>query len=170
VPGIIALLLIAGSFILGHWTQTLHQEATAGDGTAAAPQIEVQSRHLRRLAVQKQQNTQVQKLALPDPLDTAALERFMLESSGILKVRPPIPAGRSGEDFLRVIPFQILSWAPRWACRNVSEVSLEVSKPCKLIKTLCLLPGWWSSQLSLTRHAVKPSCALPTSKGQRVAG
>lgn len=48
-----------------------------------------------------------------DPLDTAALERFMLEGTGITKARPAVPSGKSGDDFLRVIPFQILSWVPR---------------------------------------------------------
>jgi len=42
-----------------------------------------------------------------DPLDTAQLEQYMLESSGLLKVRPPLPAAASGDDFYHAIPFQV---------------------------------------------------------------
>lgn len=31
----------------------------------------------------------------------------MLESSGLLKVRPPLPAAASGDDFYHAIPFQV---------------------------------------------------------------
>jgi len=48
-----------------------------------------------------------------DPLDPVQLESFMLESSGLLKLRPPLPSAVSGDDFLHAFPFQILSWAPR---------------------------------------------------------
>lgn len=48
-----------------------------------------------------------------NPLDTAALEQHMLHSTQLLEVRPPIEPAASGDDFVRVIPFQILSWLPR---------------------------------------------------------
>ena len=41
------------------------------------------------------------------------LEQFMIESSGLLKIRPPLKSAQSGDDFYHAIPFQILSWAPR---------------------------------------------------------
>ena len=42
-----------------------------------------------------------------DPLDPAQLEQFMLERSGLLKVRPPLPAAQSGDNFYHAIPFQV---------------------------------------------------------------
>lgn len=48
-----------------------------------------------------------------DPLDPAQLERSFLELTGLNRIRPPMPAAQSGDDFYRVIPFQILSWYPR---------------------------------------------------------
>ena len=37
----------------------------------------------------------------------------MIESSGLMKVRPPIAPAQSGDSFYHAIPFQILSWRPR---------------------------------------------------------
>lgn len=48
-----------------------------------------------------------------DPLDPVQLERFAIEGSGLLQLRPPLPAAASGDDFYHAIPYQILSWAPR---------------------------------------------------------
>lgn len=42
-----------------------------------------------------------------DALDPAQLEQFMIESSGLLKVRPPLPAAQSGDNFYHAIPFQV---------------------------------------------------------------
>ena len=42
-----------------------------------------------------------------DALDPAQLEQFMIERSGILKVRPPLPAAQSGDNFYHAIPFQV---------------------------------------------------------------
>lgn len=42
-----------------------------------------------------------------DPLDPIQLERFSLEASGLLKLRPPLPAAPSGDPFIRNIPFQV---------------------------------------------------------------
>ena len=42
-----------------------------------------------------------------DPLDPAQLEQVMLERSGLLKVRPPLPAAQSGDNFYHAIPFQV---------------------------------------------------------------
>lgn len=113
VPALVVVLLVAGSFMLGTWTQRMHQAEITGQGqttsSGAAPQIEAQ-RHLRRLAIQPKQTL---PSLLKDPLHTPTLENFMLESSGLLRVRPPIQPAASGEQFLRVIPFQILSWMPR---------------------------------------------------------
>ncbi|KAL6762869.1 hypothetical protein V8C86DRAFT_2508092 [Haematococcus lacustris] len=100
-----AIAIIAASFLLGHFTQSLqdggvHQQQETSD----APII---SNHLQRRDMQEGSP------ALLDPLDTPKLEQFMLETSGILSKRPPIQAAGSGDDFVRVIPFQILSWAPR---------------------------------------------------------
>lgn len=48
-----------------------------------------------------------------DPLDPASLERWVLEESGLVNLRPPMAAAESGDPTYRVIPFQILSWYPR---------------------------------------------------------
>ena len=37
----------------------------------------------------------------------------MVESSGLMKVRPPLTPSQSGDSFYHAIPFQILSWRPR---------------------------------------------------------
>ena len=42
-----------------------------------------------------------------DALDPAQLEQFMIERSGLLKVRPPLPAAQSGDNFYHAIPFQV---------------------------------------------------------------
>ncbi len=42
-----------------------------------------------------------------DPLDPVQLERWVLDSSGLLKVRPPMPAAESGVNNYYVIPFQV---------------------------------------------------------------
>uniref|UniRef100_A0A7S3R2Q1 Fe2OG dioxygenase domain-containing protein n=2 Tax=Dunaliella tertiolecta TaxID=3047 RepID=A0A7S3R2Q1_DUNTE len=49
----------------------------------------------------------------PDPLETAELENYLLKTSGLLEVRPPLQPAETGDAFLRLIPFQVLSWAPR---------------------------------------------------------
>ena len=41
-----------------------------------------------------------------DPLDPAQLEQYLLESSGLLKVRPPLTPAKSGDNFYHAIPFQ----------------------------------------------------------------
>eukprot|EP00798_Chlamydomonas_sp_ICE-L_P013953 gene13954-19889_t len=48
-----------------------------------------------------------------DPLDPTQMETTLLEASGLLDVRPPVPAAQSGDNFYRLIPMQILSWYPR---------------------------------------------------------
>lgn len=52
--------------------------------------------------------TSSKQLALPtvNPLDTPAMEQWMLEQSGLLKVRPPVQAAFSGDPFYHAIPFQ----------------------------------------------------------------
>ena len=52
---------------------------------------------------------EAQQAGLPpiDALDPAQLEQFMIERSGILKVRPPLPAAQSGDNFYHAIPFQV---------------------------------------------------------------
>ena len=52
---------------------------------------------------------EVLRVELPpiDPLDPAQLEQFMIEQSGLLKVRPPLPAAQSGDNFYHAIPFQV---------------------------------------------------------------
>ncbi len=50
-----------------------------------------------------------------DPLNAAELEQYMLSSTNLLQLRPPIEPALSGDNFTRVIPFQILSWYPRCA-------------------------------------------------------
>lgn len=72
----------------------------------------VTAKHLERRELQTNAAT-TQQLAAINPLDPAQLENYMLEKSGILNVRPALPAAKSGDEFVRVIPFQILSWAPR---------------------------------------------------------
>lgn len=54
--------------------------------------------------------TEVQAVATAppiDPLDPVQLERFLAESSGLLAVRPLLPAGESGDNFYHVIPSQV---------------------------------------------------------------
>lgn len=48
-----------------------------------------------------------------DPLDPAKFEAGFLELSGLNAVRPPVTPALSGDNFYRMIPFQILSWYPR---------------------------------------------------------
>ena len=42
-----------------------------------------------------------------EPLDSAQLETFFVEGSGMMGVRPPLPPVQSGDDFYHVIPFQV---------------------------------------------------------------
>lgn len=77
-----------------------------------------------------------------DPLDPAQLEQYMLEASGLLKVRPPLPAALTGDDFYHAFPFQILSWAPRIVvfpafldqarCEYVIQLAEEYLNPSSL--------------------------------------
>jgi prolyl 4-hydroxylase len=68
-------------------------------------------------AGQKAPTAQLALVPLPkvsvDPLDPVQLQNWVLDSSGLLKVRPPMPPAASGYDTTFVIPFQILSWYPR---------------------------------------------------------
>jgi len=111
VPGVGALVLITLSFFIGHWTQETHQPAT---NTPEISQLE-SSQHLHRRDLRELQAHELHQAGIQsiNPLNTVELERFMLETSGILKARPPLQPGKSGDDFVRVIPFQILSWMPR---------------------------------------------------------
>jgi len=77
-----------------------------------------------------------------DPLDPVQLENYMLGASGLLKVRPPLQPAPSGEDFVRAIPFQVLSWFPRIVvypgfvdrarCEHVVKISKAIMYPSGL--------------------------------------
>lgn len=41
-----------------------------------------------------------------DPLQSELLEKHMLDTSGLLDVRPPIAPGKTGENVTHAIPFQ----------------------------------------------------------------
>lgn len=63
---------------------------------------------------QKQDSDVVQTSALLpaphvslNPLDPVQLEHWVLDSSGLLKIRPPMPAAESGSDNVYIIPFQV---------------------------------------------------------------
>lgn len=61
---------------------------------------------------------------------------------GYLQVRPPVAPAASGEDFYRVVPFQILSWYPRIVlfpnfldkarCEHVIKLAKARMKPSDL--------------------------------------
>jgi prolyl 4-hydroxylase len=57
-------------------------------------------------AIAKPTAEEVAALPAIDPLDPTQLEQYMLESSGLLKVRPPLPPAKSGDNFYHAIPFQ----------------------------------------------------------------
>lgn len=64
----------------------------------------------RAAVTQEQQQLQPQKrLALPAPDQLASFEE-LLEASGMLADRPPVPAGVTGHPFYTVQPMQLLSW------------------------------------------------------------
>lgn len=48
-----------------------------------------------------------QSKVIVNPLDPVDLSTWCLESSGLLKVRPPLPAAASGSDVTYIIPFQV---------------------------------------------------------------
>ena len=49
-----------------------------------------------------------------DPLDPAQFEQFALEKSGLLQVRPPLPAAVSGDNFYHALPFQVRAGPAPW--------------------------------------------------------
>eukprot|EP00199_Chlamydomonas_sp_CCMP681_P001660 CAMPEP_0119108132 /NCGR_PEP_ID=MMETSP1180-20130426/13484_1 /TAXON_ID=3052 ORGANISM="Chlamydomonas cf sp, Strain CCMP681" /NCGR_SAMPLE_ID=MMETSP1180 /ASSEMBLY_ACC=CAM_ASM_000741 /LENGTH=364 /DNA_ID=CAMNT_0007093715 /DNA_START=1 /DNA_END=1095 /DNA_ORIENTATION=+ len=123
IPVFFCICLVVASFYAGHWTQQLHsleQDNTA----AAAPQIDADRHLARRRALREGSQSKTahaenveagpgRVMPPTDPLETADLERFMLDGSGLTKVRPAVQPAPSGDNFLRAIPFQIISWAPR---------------------------------------------------------
>lgn len=120
VPGGVLVALCCGAFLLGRLLQQSAQLPDAVPDLNAAKQaqshrvLHANGQQVEKLVeVQTLTTTAVAAPAPIDPLDPAQLEKFMLETSGLLKLRPPLPPGQTGDDFLHAIPFQILSWFPR---------------------------------------------------------
>ena len=82
-------------------------------------ETQLRRRDLRELHVgelQQQQQQQQPQLPVIDALDPAQLESFLLDTSGLLKVRPALKAAESGDNFLHAIPFQVSG------CLRVPEI------------------------------------------------
>jgi len=112
LPGAAVLLLCGLSFLAGRFLQQ-SAELPPPDGTQITARKAL-SLPLKEEAPAVVTRAHARTLAAPlDPLDPVALEQYMLTTSGLLDVRPPLPAAASGDNFVHAIPFQILSWAPR---------------------------------------------------------
>jgi prolyl 4-hydroxylase len=107
VPVLWTVILCALSFWAGQKIQNAYDVGAAIEVTSA-----------RRL-VQASEVAEVVVVKAPapisevDPLDPSQLEPYLIKQSGLMQLRPPLPAAPSGDDFYHVIPFQILSWYPR---------------------------------------------------------
>mmetsp|Transcript_13641 Transcript_13641/g.29261 ORF Transcript_13641/g.29261 Transcript_13641/m.29261 type:complete len:329 (+) Transcript_13641:95-1081(+) len=109
VPAFVVVILCTTSFFVGHISI---QGKSLQAQEASAPSIDVagSSKHLKRREVKEGQGRNVPGA---NPLDPIKLQQHMIESSGLLEVRQALPPAASGDNFIQVIPFQILSWAPR---------------------------------------------------------
>lgn len=75
-------------------------------------------------------------------LQSGELDQLLLNSSGLLELRPPVKPAASGDDFYRTIPSQILSWYPRLVllpnfldearCKHVVELAKSRMRPSDL--------------------------------------
>ena len=134
VPGVVVLVLCAFSFLAGRFIQQSGELPTPNDVSALTlPHARVYAQlvdlglmlrilqaalHSRRkLALVAPEETTIaftkpttEEAAMPapvNPLDTVQLEQYLLESSGLLKLRPPLPPAKSGDNFYHAIPFQV---------------------------------------------------------------
>ncbi|GLI68633.1 hypothetical protein VaNZ11_013003 [Volvox africanus] len=131
VPGPVVILLCIFSFIFGRFTQqgTQLPEPTPVQLTGAVRKLgsvdarvstisEISQPHQEQQAVAEGATATTTAL-LPaakvsiDPLDPVQLENWVLDTTGLLKIRPPMSPAETGSENVYVIPFQILSWYPR---------------------------------------------------------
>lgn len=113
---ILTITLCAVSFLAGRLLQS--RDSSVSNRRVLSLEVKApktRSVHLeRRLEAVQPQHELSESLQPPsDPLDPTQLEQWMIESSGLMKVRPPITPAQSGDSFYHAIPFQILSWRPR---------------------------------------------------------
>lgn len=148
VPGLVLVGLCAGAFLLGRVLNQGSQLPEAVPGLVAGSKQHSQ-RSLQEDSIAGESGSHGagarKKAAAPvtiDPLDPAQLEAHMLETSGLLNVRPALTPGATGEPFVRAIPFQILSWFPRIVvfpafldkarCEHVIKIATELMYPSGL--------------------------------------
>jgi prolyl 4-hydroxylase len=134
VPGVIVLVLCGLSFLAGRFIQQSGDLPSPNDvSSLGVPHARVYPQlvdlgpmlrilqaatHSRRklslvvpeeTTIAKKPTTEEGSMPAPvNPLDTVQLEQYLLESSGLLKLRPPLPPAKSGDNFYHAIPFQVI--------------------------------------------------------------
>eukprot|EP00197_Chlamydomonas_leiostraca_P008009 CAMPEP_0202866064 /NCGR_PEP_ID=MMETSP1391-20130828/7180_1 /ASSEMBLY_ACC=CAM_ASM_000867 /TAXON_ID=1034604 /ORGANISM="Chlamydomonas leiostraca, Strain SAG 11-49" /LENGTH=348 /DNA_ID=CAMNT_0049545977 /DNA_START=31 /DNA_END=1077 /DNA_ORIENTATION=- len=145
VPGAVVLALCLLAFLAGRFVKQTSQLPEAKPvvklGTAGEQRRTLSSDSDAQLPTKSKGAVQAWP-APTDPLDPVQLENYMLGASGLLKVRPPLQPAPSGEDFVRAIPFQVLSWFPRIVvypgfvdrarCEHVVKISKAIMYPSGL--------------------------------------
>ncbi|KAG2446239.1 hypothetical protein HXX76_000831 [Chlamydomonas incerta] len=125
VSGPLVILLCIFSFLFGRFTQqgaqlpepvqlgTARRLGSVVEDTSSIQALETNPVEQKSVAVVESPAPVPQSKVIVNPLDPVELSTWCLESSGLLKLRPPLPAAASGSETTYIIPFQILSWYPR---------------------------------------------------------
>eukprot|EP00798_Chlamydomonas_sp_ICE-L_P001307 gene1307-32657_t len=126
VPVGLAIVLCVFCFVAGRYLQQNAELPDAGSTPQARRALTMTTSDLNSESVVSSQQAKSSQPGI-DPLDPAQLENYLLDASGLLNVRPPVPVGQSGDDFVRLMPFQILSW-----CDHIIALAKEEIYPSGL--------------------------------------